>query len=377
MKLLTLTLVVFILLAGCDQNGSPAPPAVRLSTTAQIEGPVKISDIHKEKTSHLHTTPGKEAHFTPDISERTLFMVNLPGKNYKIALSLGMDEVIDLKLADRYPMGFRVEGSEESERLAAFNKALYRAERRMQQHMQDIYSRKEDFSDIRKEAMKAMEASRDSLQALARELIEEDYGALANTILLQQYFAEEKLLPIARFPELHRKVMQQLRNQEGSNARPFIKKTTQALQSIKQLKEARERTSAGATAPDIRLPAPDGTMLSLHSITQKPTVLLFWSLDDQNIRNVFSQIKELEHTKKDAFDVFAISLHENTRLWKRTAQALPQWYHVSEPRQFAASSAKRYGLETTPVFFLINAQKKILLRTTAVDTLMKKLESNR
>lgn len=377
MKPTAIVLLALIVMTGCHQNGSVTPPAVRITATSHMPGPVTIGELQQEATHELLVTPDKETHFTPDITRRTLYMASLPGKPYKIALSLGVDEIIDLKLADDYSMGFRVSGSAETERLSRFNKAMYRAEQEMQHFMQRLNDQKEAFSTIREEALQRMKTSRDSLQELGITLIEEDPGALANTLLLQQYFGQEHLFPVRQFPELYRNVLQHLNKNQIKNGHvlSFIETTNETLRSIKQLEEARQNTSAGNTAPDIRLAGPKGETVSLHEEINNHTVLIFWSFNDENIQELFKKIDVMqqETQSSSSFEVFAVSLHPNQRLWSQTAAALPQWYHVSEPQGIEASSAKQYGLMNTPTFLLISPQKEILLRTSNHKMLVEKL----
>lgn len=372
MKQLLLFVLTIILFSACD-NGNEKTPVITFSTNRNLMAPLEIAQIGETQTKEIRLKSSEKTVFSPTISERVLFMLKIPGRKLKAPLSLGVDEAIKIHISDKTLSGYQVEGSEESEKLARFHEAMLRNDLKMQEHMRKIMNsnRKGDFSTIRQKALKAMETGRDTLQRLAISIIEDNPGALSNIIILQQTFGDQNLLPVEAFADIHEKVASGLtKNYPGNaTAREYQEKIWNSLERLEEKKQAKEKTQPGNKAPDIRLPDKDNNSVSLHDFESK-VVLVFWKPDDEETVALIRKLKELLNQHQN-LHVYAVSIHPNVQLWGQTAPNAERWINVTEPNGLDASSAKTYGIESTPVYILLDEQQVIAARAKTVKEIAK------
>lgn len=369
MKQLLLFLFSIFLLSSCQNNGTEERPSITFSTNRNLMAPLEITQIGETQTKEIKLKSSEKTVFSPGIKERTLFMLQIPGRKLKAPLSVGVDEAIKIHISDKTLSGYQVEGSEESEKLAQFHEAMLKTDLKMQQHMRKIMNsaRKGDFSTTRQKALKAMETGRDTLQRIAVSIIEDEPGALSNIIILQQTFGDQNLLPVETFTDIHEKVASGLTESYPGNAtaQEYQEKIRNSLERLKEKKQALQKTQPGNQAPNLRLPENDNKLVSLGNIDNK-VVLVFWKPDDKETVNMIRKLKELLNQHQN-LHVYAVSIYPNVQLWEQTAPNVKRWINVTEPNGLDASSAKTYGINSTPVFFLLDEEQIITARTKSVD----------
>ncbi len=368
MKQCLLFILIIFLLSSCHYNGDERAPAITFSTNRNLVAPLEIAPIGEALVKEINVKSSKKTVFTPDISERTLFMLKIPGRKLQAPISLGVDEAIRIQISDSTLSGYQVKGSEESKKLARFHEAMLRNDLKMQQHMRKIMNsaRKGDFSATRQKALKAMETNRDTLQRLAVSLINDNPGALSNIIILQQTFGDQNILPVEAFADIHEKVASGLTENYPGNATAleYQEKIRNSLERLKEKKQALKKTQPGNKAPDIRLPDKDNNSVSLHDFESK-VILVFWKPDDEETVALIRKLKKLLNQHQN-LHVYAVSIHPNVQLWGQTAPNAERWINVTEPNGLDASSAKTYGIESTPVFILLDEQQVIAERAKTV-----------
>ncbi len=356
---------IMLLLSSCQFNGDKKAPAITFSTNRNLTAPLEITPIGETRAKEIHVKSSEKTVFSPDISERTLYMLKIPGRKLKAPISLGMDEVIEIQISDKTMSGYQLKGSSESEKLARFHEAMLKTDLKMQQHMRKIMSSagRSDFGAIRQKALKAMETGRDTLQRLAVSLINDKPGALSNIIILQQTFGEQTLLPVETYAEVHEKIASGLSESypDNATAQEYRKKIRKSLNELKEKKQAFENTQPGNKAPNLRLPDKNNKSVSLHDI-EANVLLVFWKPDDKENVTMIKMLKEILDKHKNLY-VYAVSIHPNTQLWGQTAPETNRWINVTEPNGYDASAAKTYGIDSTPVFILIDENRTITTRT--------------
>ncbi len=373
MKKLVVISLLMALMASCDLFSPTQKPSLEIQSERILNAPVIIKDLEGNTVKQLKPATKKPSIFLPDTEQRMIYLVDIPGRTFKAPVSLGPDEAVKLIITDRFATGYETKGSEESQRLFILNRALNKSDISMRQHMKEIYqsTNKGDFAEIRKKAMLAMEKNRTALQNTGLSLIRDDYGALANTLILQQVFGEDKLFPVVQFINLYDSVINGLQNKfpENEIAKDFISKTNPVLRQIRLRKEKAESTSEGQPAPDIRLPDKEEKMVSLHNLESNSKVLAFWDLENSISTKALKSITEFISENHEETTVYAVSLHQNPARWKNSLSGNPNVIHVADPEGLEASSAKLYGVTSTPLFLLINQENKILLRSSDAQEL--------
>lgn len=368
MKQLLLFVFTIILVSSCH-IGNEKKPAITFSTNRNLMAPLEIAQIGETQTKEIRLKPDEKTVFSPGISERTLFMLKIPGRKLKAPVSLGVDESIEIQISDKTLAGYQVKGSSESEKLAKLHEAMLKTDLKMQQHMRKIMNstRRGDFNAIRQKAHEAMETSRDTLQRLAVSLIEDKPGALSNIIILQQTFGEQTLLPAETFSEIHEKVASGLANNypDNTTAQEYRQKILTRLKAMEEQKQALGSTQPGKKAPNLRLPDINNNSVSLNDF-ESQVILVFWKPDDEGKTTMIKTLKEMLHKRKN-LHVFAVSIHPNIQLWEQTAPNAERWINVTEPNGFNASAAKTYGVEFTPVYILIDENQTITTRTKSLE----------
>ncbi len=375
-KLVVISLLVAFM-ASCDFFSPTQKPSLEIHSERILNAPVVIKDLEGNTVKRLKPATKEPAMFLPDTEQRMIYLVDIPGRTFKAPVSLGPEEAAKLIITDRFVTGYEIKGSEESQRLFTLNRALNKSDISMRQHMKRIYqsTNKGNFAEIRKKALVAMEENKAALQKTGLSLIRRDYGALANTLILQQVFGQDKLFPVAQFTNIYDSVISELQKEYPKNeiAKDFIDKTKPVLRQIRLREEKAESTSEGKPAPDIRLPDKEEKMVALHNLESNNKVLAFWDLENsistRALKNITAFVSE-NHTETT---IYAVSLHPNPARWKNSISDHPDVFHVSDPNGLEASSAKLYGVDSTPLFLLLNQNHEILLRTSDVEEIKEHL----
>lgn len=366
MKKLFTAAFIALMIISCHRDNQPHAPAIRIVATQALEQPVRIYQQGSSVSQQFQPLPGETELFTPDISQRTVYLAEIPGKSFKAVFSLGPEEVIELTISDEAISGYTVSGSKESEMLASFNSALQKAEQKMHRLMQEAYksSKEGDFAQTRENAIKTMEATRNTLQLTGKELVSNNPGTLAAAVILEQSFGGRKLFPTQQYDELYKNVINRLEDNYPANtyAQQFLSRAKATLQEINERKQAKERASEGNKAQDIVVSDTENHRVSLSEKLVQTTLLVFWSMEDEQSAGMLRELERLL-MKHENLTIFTVSLHTNTGLWEKTNPELPRWIHATEPMGLHASSAKVYGIEKTPLFILIEKDGTIVLRS--------------
>jgi hypothetical protein len=174
---------------------------------------------------------------------------------------------------------------------------------------------------------------------------------------------------VAQFTILYDSVISGLQNKFPQNeiANDFISKTKPVLRQIRLKKEKAESTSEGKSAPEIRLPDKEEKMVSLHNLQSNNKVLAFWDLENSISTRALKSIAEFVSENQTETTIYAVSLHPNLARWENSISDHPDVFHVTDPEGLEASSAKLYGVGSTPLFLLIKHKHEILLRTSNAE----------
>ncbi|RYG32810.1 MAG: TlpA family protein disulfide reductase, partial [Chitinophagaceae bacterium] len=147
---------------------------------------------------------------------------------------------------------------------------------------------------------------------------------------------------------------------------------------VKMLREKNDRlrnTAVGGTAPDIKLPGPDGSEIALSSLRGKYVLIDFWASWCGPCRQENPNVVRLYNKYKDQnFEIFGVSLDKDKEKWLQAIQKDNlTWIHVSDLKFWQSEAAGLYNITSIPATVLIDPQGKIIAKNLRGQALEEKV----
>ena len=148
---------------------------------------------------------------------------------------------------------------------------------------------------------------------------------------------------------------------------------------VQRLNERHRDTGSlavGAVAPEIALPQPDGTLLTLSSLRGRYVLIDFWTSWCRPCREENPEMVKLyRQYENKGFEILGVSLDESREQWLRAVEAdeLP-WHHVSDQKGAGSEAVLLYDVQVIPMTVLLDKQGKVMALNLRADGLRQKLE---
>lgn len=126
------------------------------------------------------------------------------------------------------------------------------------------------------------------------------------------------------------------------------------------------RNPQGATATDFAYMLPDNTIRKMHEVAAKYTLLFFYTPGCSSCTYVTKQLKNSEIVGKmvqqGALAVLAVCTQDDSPSWRRYLEGIPHNWVNGCDKGMSLTIEGVYDLRVPPVLYLLDTNKKILLK---------------
>jgi thiol-disulfide isomerase/thioredoxin len=380
-KKLLLYLYAAMIFAGCKNN------AVQISGT--LVNPVSENYIFLDelKSNELKTvdsikvTKDGTFNFKREVKIPSFYLLKINEKNF-LTMLLEPGEKIKLNAyydSLNYPIS--VTGSKGSESMAEYNRTLRKTINKLT-GLSRTYMENSDNPNLPAlmESLDSMAQSYlNEINSYTKNYINENIKSLVSLVALYQqvapnvyvlnpsqdlkYFVKVDSSLFMLYPEyepvtsLHKQVQELIANMKGETASSPVSK-------------------AGAEAPEINLPTPEGDTIKLSSTRGSVVLLDFWASwcvpcrqENPNLVKAYN----LYHKK--GFQIYQVSLDKTKDAWVKGIQddQLGKWIHVSDIQYWNSIVVPLYKIESIPCNFLLDKEGRIIASNLRGETLQTKL----
>jgi peroxiredoxin len=133
----------------------------------------------------------------------------------------------------------------------------------------------------------------------------------------------------------------------------------------------------GSKAPNMIMMDTNNQLISMHNIQSKYLMLLFWDPDCGHCEQEIPKIRNIYDSYKDSLGLEIFSVCSDTSLvkWKNSIKKRQMnFINVDGPRSLTGNYHDQYDIQTTPVIYILDEEKKIIakqLRTDQIVTFLK------
>jgi peroxiredoxin len=347
----------------CGGGGSSADGKLQVSGKVENapEGIVVLSQFTDSQPRILDTlelSSDGEFSYELTVETPTFYELNLFGKK-AIRLAL-YKEGVEVKYDFSNPESLVIEGSKDT-------KEMLKIEKLMGDYQLDVNKLNEAYYEAMSkndtEAIKKIQTDAMTLETNQADKVKEMIKSMGDSFA--PLAAVGLLNPKSDFPFIDELVNRLNDNYPG---------TISILQMKQQLDEMRA-LSVGQPAPEIELPAPDGTLVKLSDLKGKYVLIDFWAAWCKPCRQENPNVVKLYNQYKDkGFEVFGVSLDRTKDDWvKAIADDGLTWTHVSDLKYFNSVAAELYQIEAIPATYMIDPDGKIIAKDLRGPSLESKL----
>jgi len=133
----------------------------------------------------------------------------------------------------------------------------------------------------------------------------------------------------------------------------------------------------GGQAPNLIMMDTAERLVSLYSVRAFITILLFWDPDCGHCEKEIPHLKELYEKDKEKYDLEIFAVCSDTSMAKMKESVRKKkmdWINVNGPRTLTGDYHELYDIQTTPVIYVLDYDKRILAKRLQSDQIEKFLD---
>lgn len=287
-------------------------------------------------------------YFEFDCANEDIFKIKVNDKNF-VALIIKPGDKIVLKLnPSKINENPDIIGSDQSKRIYDIENKLAGIQS-SQDSLNTLYSKTAQTDATRKKELEDNYMLLDNQKnALLYNAIKPNIGDLANMFFIERLNFDEYYALYASVDSAIYQKYNYNKAVEGLHSKVISSKTT----------------AIGSKAPEIKLPTPEGELMSLYDVKGKIIIVDFWAswcrpcrMENPNMTSLYADFHE------KGLEIFGVSLDKDKSSWvKAIADDKLIWYHVSDLKFWQSEAAKLYGVGSIPSMFVLDSDFKIIAK---------------
>lgn len=315
--------------------------------------------------------------------ETSFYLLRFEDENI-ITVVLSPGEKLEITAeAGSFPENYEVTGNEDSKILQQYFTEAYRRQRAIDGLREEFFNstHRDDFPKIKERIDRELAQVINDQRNFTISTIEANPGSIAGLLILNQRFANQKMVDAERDFDLYELLDSTLMKKYPANShvQEHHSRVADFRHRLEEERQIGEKLSPGQPIPDITLKDPSENAMKLSDLRGKMVLLYLWVSWSPPCRAANHQLKELYmnyHPK--GFEIFAISLDHEQRFWADVIKVdeLP-WINVSDLRGMTSPVAKVFNMpQELPFYYLIDEEGVILLKTTKFGEVALFLKNN-
>ncbi|HRS54001.1 MAG TPA: redoxin domain-containing protein, partial [Bacteroidales bacterium] len=141
--------------------------------------------------------------------------------------------------------------------------------------------------------------------------------------------------------------------------------------------EAMKKLEYGNPAPEVQLADTLGKIIPLYNVKAKYILLFFWNTACEHCEKAIPELIKIYNKYKDKeFEIYAIAITNSLDIWKhKIIENKMTWINVSDLKGNNSPLMLQFNIWSTPHFFILDKNKKILERPLNVESINNFLEN--